>query len=174
MQIETPRLVLRPWREEDRAALAGMCADPEVMWDYGHVFSRAESDLRFDRYSETYARLGYCRWLVERDGTFIGHCGIQPLGPDHALGECVEIGWRLIRAAWGFGYASEAALAALKDGFGRCGMGEILSYTSSTNARSEAVMRRIGLARAAERDHAAHGESWVVYVGRPEMLTSPP
>ena len=124
--IHTPRLTLRPWRETDRASLAAMCTDPEVMWDYGHVFTRDESDLRFTRYSEAYARLRYCRWAIERntDGLFLGYCGIQPI-LNTRLPEGAEIGWRLIRAAWGQGYASEAATASLHDGFERCGLNEI-------------------------------------------------
>jgi RimJ/RimL family protein N-acetyltransferase len=167
--IHTARLTLRPWRETDRASLAAMCRDPEVMWDYGHVFTQDESDLRFTRYSETYTRLGYCRWVIERsaDGLFLGCCGIQPILGARPVPDGVEIGWRLIRAAWGQGYASEAARAALRDGFERCGMTEVWSFTAADNARSEAVMRRIGLARAPERDYAnPPGKTWVVYVAR--------
>ena len=167
--IETNRLILRPWREEDRGDLAAMCADPEVMWDYGHVFTRAESDLRFERYSEAYRRLNYCRWAVTRrdDGLFLGHCGIMPNAIENPLGVVPEIGWRFIRSAWGNGYASEAARASLHDGFERCGLTEIWSYTASDNARSEAVMRRIGLQREASRDYCNPPDKhWIVYVAR--------
>jgi RimJ/RimL family protein N-acetyltransferase len=170
MQIETERLLLRPWRESDRVSLAAMCADPDVMWDYGHAFTRAESDVRFDRYSDAYTRLGYCRWAATRrdDGLFLGYCGIQPILGGRPVPEGVEIGWRLIRAAWGHGYACEAARASLTDGFERCGLTEVWSYTASDNARSEAVMRRIGMARDASRDYAdPPGKNWIVYVARP-------
>ena len=169
MIIETERLILRPWREGDRAPLARMCADPEVMWDHGHTFTQAESDLRFDRYSDAYKRLGHCRWAVERrdDGLFLGHCGIMPVLENHPMTGGVEIGWRLIRAAWGMGYASEAAGASLRDGFERCGLTQVWSYTASDNARSEAVMRRIGLTRDASRDYSNPPDKhWVVYVAR--------
>ncbi|HEY0303058.1 MAG TPA: GNAT family N-acetyltransferase [Rhizomicrobium sp.] len=169
MIIETERLLLRSWREDDRADLARMCADPDVMWDYGQVFTQAESNLRFDRYSDAYRRLGYCRWAVAQrgDGRFLGHCGIMPVFGDHPLSGGVEIGWRFTRAAWGKGYASEAARAALRDGFERCGMTEVWSYTASDNARSEAVMRRIGLARDTARDYFdPPGKHWIVYAAR--------
>ncbi len=169
MHLHTPRLILRPWREADRAALARMCADPEVMWDYGHVFTPEESGLRFTRYGDAYARLGYCRWVLERrdDGVFLGYCGIQPILGARPVPDGVEIGWRMIRAAWGQGYASEAARASLQDGFERCGLKEVWSYTAADNARSQAVMRRIGLARAPERDYAdPPGKNWVVYMAR--------
>jgi RimJ/RimL family protein N-acetyltransferase len=70
------------------------------------------------------------------------------------LGEGVEIGWRLIRKAWGQGFATEAARAALDDGFRRMGFDEVLTYTSPTNVRSQAVMLRLGLTREVTRDFA--------------------
>ena len=64
---------------------------------------------------------------------------------DAAFTPCVEVGWRLDPAAWGFGYATEAARAALAFGFSELGLGEIVSFTTVTNARSRAVMERIGM-----------------------------
>ncbi len=60
---------------------------------------------------------------------------------------CVEVGWRLDPAAWGFGYATEAARAALAFGFSDLGLGEIVSFTTATNVRSRAVMERVGMTR---------------------------
>lgn len=170
MILQTARLVLRPWREDDRADLARMCADPEVMWDYDRVSTRTESDARLERYRDAYDRLGFGRMVVIRgsDELFLGYCGIMPVFEGHPLDPGVEIGWRFIRSAWGFGFASEAARATLSDGFLRCGFSQILSYTSATNARSEAVMRRIGLIRERARDFSGpDGTRWIVYVGRP-------
>lgn len=169
MIIETERLILRPWREEDRADLAAMCADPDTMVDYPKPQTRAESDVRFERYHATYERLGYCRWALRlRDGgDFVGYCGNQPLEPDHPIGEGPEIGWRLRRVHWGKGYASESARASLRDGFERCGMSQVFSYTTTDNARSEAVMRRIGLERLNAKDFThPNGDRYIVYVAR--------
>lgn len=169
MIIETERLILRPWCEEDRGDLAAMCADPGTMVDYPEPQTRAESDVRFERYRATYERLGYCRWALRlRDGgDFAGYCGIQPLEPDHPIGEGAEIGWRLRRIHWGKGYASESARASLRDGFERCGMSQVFSYTTTQNARSEAVMRRIGLERLRDKDFTApNGDRYIVYIAR--------
>jgi ribosomal-protein-alanine N-acetyltransferase len=57
----------------------------------------------------------------------------------------VEIGWRLARAAWGNGYATEAARAALSFGFGEIGLAEVVSFTTPANRRSRVVMERIGM-----------------------------
>jgi RimJ/RimL family protein N-acetyltransferase len=170
MILRTARLVLRPCREHDRDDLARMCADPEVMWDYDRVSTRIESDARLERYRDVYDRLGFGRMVVIRgsDELFLGYCGTMPVFEGHPMEPGVEIGWRFNRAQWGHGYASEAARAALKDGFDRCGFTEVLSYTSAINKRSEAVMRRIGLVRETSKDYRGlSGEPWIVYVGRP-------
>ncbi len=172
MIIETERLILRPWREEDRGDLAAMVADPATMVDYPQPQTRAESDVRFQRYRATFERAGYVRWALRlrESGDFVGYCGIQPLEPDHPIGEGSEIGWRLRRVHWGKGLASEAARASLRDGFERCGMTLVYSYTTTVNARSQAVMRRIGLERLAAKDFThPNGERYIVYVTAPEQ-----
>ena len=66
--------------------------------------------------------------------------------------EGLEIGWALAPDAWGAGFAVEAARAVIADGFARTEAVEILAFTGTANLRSQAVMRRLGMARAAERD----------------------
>jgi len=169
MILTTPRLRLRPWRDDDRAAFAALTADPEVMRDLGGPLDRAGSDAKLDLYREAYDRNGFCRWAVESlSGEVLGYAGIMPLGADHPLGPAVEIGWRLARHAWGHGYATEAAAAALQDGFDRLGSPEILAYTAPDNRRSQAVMARLSLRREPARDFTAtydgtpwHGLVWV-------------
>lgn len=172
MILTTPRLRLRPWREDDRDAFAALAADPEVMRDLGGPLDRARSDAKLDRYRAAFDRHGFCRWAVgSLADEFLGYAGIMPLGPDHPLGPGVEIGWRLMRRAWGHGYATEAAAAALADGFGRLGLAEILAYTAPDNLRSQAVMARLGLWRDPSRDFTAiyDGVAWrgLVWVARP-------
>ena len=154
MRIETPRTILRNWRDTDRDAFAALHADPEVMRDLGGPMDRRGSDEKFDRYAETFETRGFTRWAIEsREGAFLGYAGIMPSRPFHPLGPHIEMGWRLCRAAWGHGYASEAAGAALEDGFSRCGLTRILAYTAPDNTRSQAVMERIGLMRAPSLDY---------------------
>lgn len=64
----------------------------------------------------------------------------------------VEAGWRLARPAWGHGYATEAARAVLGRAFGELGLAEVLAVTAATNARSRAVMRRLGMTRDPDED----------------------
>lgn len=77
------------------------------------------------------------------------------LRTEPAIGEHCEIGWRLVREAWGFGYATEVASAALHDAFSRAQLTEILAYTSPDNLRSQAVMARLKLKREPSRDFVA-------------------
>lgn len=156
MILTTDRLRLRIWEDRDRDALAAMHAHPAVMADYGGVLDRAASDAKLDRYAAAWTRDGFGRWLVESPaGAFLGYTGVTT-GPDrHPLGPHVEIGWRFVREAWGHGYATEAARAALADAFGRARLIEVLSYTAPDNPRSQAVMGRLGLARDPSRDFTA-------------------
>jgi RimJ/RimL family protein N-acetyltransferase len=168
--IETARLRLRSWRECDRHIFAALHADPVVMLDQGGPLDRAESDAKFARYCLSFDQSAIGRWAVETlGGDFLGYAGIMRVGHDHPLGEHHEIGWRFQRLAWGNGYATEAASAALIDAFTRYGLEHILSYTAENNIRSRAVMERLGFRRAAPYDFKArhdrvgmwHGQVWV-------------
>lgn len=151
-----------------------MNADAEVMADLGGPISRAESDAKFHRFSATYDQHGFCRWVIERGGELLGYAGVMPSKPDHPLGPHHEIGWRLVRAAWGQGYATEAASAALHDAQSRAGLEGILAYTAPDNHRSQAVMGRLGLRRDPARDFTVdverigrwHGLVWMKPVRR--------
>ncbi len=166
--LQTARLSLRPWRETDRAAFAALNADPEVAADLGGPLSRAASDAKFERYRATFARQGVSRLAIEDAHGFAGYAGVMPSAPGHPLGSHMEIGWRLVRTAWGKGYATEAARAVLDDAFARLGPHEVLAYTAADNVRSQAVMERLGLRRDPSRDFdlpgegaAWHGLVWV-------------
>ena len=175
MVIDTARLRLRPWRDGDRTAFAAMLADPRVMADLGGPVDRTASDAKLDRYAAAFERTGLCRWAVEdRNGGFLGYAGIMPAATGHPLGPHFDIGWRLARQAWGRGYATEAAAAALRDGFERRGLRRVLAYTAPGNTRSQAVMARLSLRRDPARDFdlprpglpAWHGLVWVADAGR--------
>jgi RimJ/RimL family protein N-acetyltransferase len=164
---------LRCWEDTDCDASATMHADPAVMHDYGGPVSRKESDAKLDRYAMAYRQHGFCRWAVEhKDGAFLGYTGLMPSRPDHPLGSHIEIGWRLVRHAWGYGYATEAARAALDDAFLRIGLSEVVTYTAPDNLRSQAVMTRLGFERDPSRDFTADYDgvkAWrgLVWVARP-------
>jgi RimJ/RimL family protein N-acetyltransferase len=149
--LRTERLLLRHWRPEDRAPFAAMNADPEVMEHFPAALARAESDAFVDRIEAAFAAHGFGLWALEvahpgeLSGEFIGFTGLSVPSFEAHFMPAVEIGWRLARPAWGHGYASEAARRALSAAFGDYGLPEVVSFTSVTNERSQAVMRRIGM-----------------------------
>lgn len=139
--------MLRPWRDEDLEPFAVLNADPCVMRHFPKPLARAESDAQAERIRSAIADRGWGLWALECPGVapFIGFTGLSVPGFDALFTPCVEIGWRLARAYWGQGYATEAARAALDYGFGKLGLEEIVAFTACSNARSIAVMRRIGM-----------------------------
>jgi RimJ/RimL family protein N-acetyltransferase len=147
--LATERLILRRWRDSDREPFARLNADPEVMRHFLRPLTREESDAFVDRIETRFGERGYGLWAVERkeDGTFLGFTGLAYQTFEAPFTPCVEIGWRFDRAAWGHGYATEAARTALHFGFDEVGLDEIVSFTSLSNAPSIRVMERIGLHR---------------------------
>lgn len=145
--IVTARLRLRAWEERDRAPFAALNADPVVMEHFPGPMTRAESDAMVDRIHARWAADGFGLWAVDRldDGRFTGFVGLAPPTFEASFTPCVEIGWRLVPAAWGQGFATEAAEAALAFGFETVGLDEIQSWTIPANTRSQAVMTRIGM-----------------------------
>ncbi len=172
--LKTPRLTLRIWRDSDRSAFAAMNADPEVMSNLGGPIDRAASDAKLDRYRAAFHTQGFSRLAIESpDGVFAGYAGVMQRDQGSPLGMHTEVGWRLVRAAWGKGYATEAAAATLQDAFSRIGLTEIISYTSPDNARSQAVMARLGLQRAPSRDFIlSTGWHGLVWTASPQLFAS--
>jgi RimJ/RimL family protein N-acetyltransferase len=145
-ELRTDRLLLRGWRESDLEPWAAMNADPEVREHFPELLTREQSAASMARFQEELDQRGYGWWAVEvqATGEFIGFAGLDPVDEEMPF-TGVEIGWRLARSAWGHGYATEAALAILAFGSDTLALPEILAMTSTTNLRSQAVMRRIGM-----------------------------
>ncbi|MEU0476131.1 GNAT family N-acetyltransferase [Streptomyces olivaceus] len=152
-ELRTERLVLRDWRASDLAPWAALNADPEVREYFPGVLTREESEASAARFQADLDRRGWGWWAVETAaaGEFIGFAGLDPV-EDGMPFTGVEAGWRLARPAWGHGYATEAARAVLGRAFGELGLAEVLAVTAATNARSRAVMRRLGMTRDPDED----------------------
>ncbi len=153
--LSTPRLRLRPWRDSDFAPFAALNADAAVMEHFPSIPTREESDAMARRIMARIEETGWGLWAVEVAGgePFIGFTGLAVPTFEAHFTPCTEIGWRLARGAWGKGYATEAARAALAFGFDELGLEEIVSFTAVANRRSAAVMERLGMRRDGEFDH---------------------
>jgi ribosomal-protein-alanine N-acetyltransferase len=156
--IETERLILRQWRDADKAPFAALNADPAVMQFMPSALTREQSDALVDRFSAMLEAEGMTFYAVEErsSGDFVGAVGLFPVG-HLPFAPAVEIGWRLGVDSWGKGYASEAARAALAQAFDSLGLDEIVAYTAAPNLRSQRVMERIGMTRdvAGDFEHPA-------------------
>lgn len=158
------RVVLRRWRPEDLEPFAALNADPAVVEHLPGPLSRAESDALVERIEAHHERHGFGLWAVEvadggrLHGRLAGFTGLAVPGFEppfaHLARPCVEVGWRLARAAWGHGYATEAAGEALRVAFDELGLPEVVSFTVPANLRSQAVMRRLGMTYDATSDFA--------------------
>jgi RimJ/RimL family protein N-acetyltransferase len=145
--LDTERLILRQWRDEDYATFAGINADPRVMRYFPQTLSRSESDELADRCRELIAARGWGFWAVElkRSGEFIGLVGLNSADDRIPCSPSTEIGWRLGFGHWGKGYATEAANRALRYAFEALMLDEVVAFTTVTNRRSRAVMKRLGM-----------------------------
>jgi RimJ/RimL family protein N-acetyltransferase len=144
-ELSTPRLRLRRWLPTDLAPYAALNADSEVTAFLAGPLDRAASDQMVERIERGFDDLGFGLWALERadTGQFIGFAGLSVPRFEAPFMPAVEIGWRLARSAWGHGFATEAAQAAVDDGFARVGLSDVVSFTAATNVRSRAVMDRL-------------------------------
>lgn len=158
VELITPRLRLRQWREADKPEFALLNADPEVMRFFPSTQTREQSDRSIAVWEAELDERGWGNWAVEQvsDGAFIGFVGLSV--PRRALPfmPCVEIGYRLSRQHWGKGFATEAGREALRFGFEELKLPEVVSFTAKLNVLSQAVMQRLGMLNANEDfDHPA-------------------
>lgn len=148
--IETTRLILRPWREEDRAAFIRIINTPVMMADFGGAKDRAGIDRIFDKRVNDQARGGHSFWAVElHDGELVGSVGIRTAYdyPDTPVEGMRELGWRIAEAHWRKGIAREAAEAAIEWGWANTDAPFLAAWTTEANFRSWGLMERLGMTR---------------------------
>ena len=148
--IETARLVLRPLERSDLDDYAAMYADREVTRFLGSVATRGYAADWLERRMRDYERQGYGVLTVrEREtGAFAGRCGLahwEIEGVDE-----LEVGYVLVRSAWGKGYATEAAVAVRDYALHTLARRRLIALILPENLRSIAVAERLGMSH--ERD----------------------
>jgi RimJ/RimL family protein N-acetyltransferase len=160
--LETERLLLRGWRNEDFEPLCRMMADDEVMRFIGGVHSRSDTWRSMAFIIGHWALRGYGFWVVERktDGAFLGRIGLWQ--PEDWPG--LEVGWALDRPYWGEGYATEAAKASLDYGFRNYRVSRLVSTIAPDNRASQRVAERLGETKGAPLSLTMFGHSFSVDV----------
>ena len=142
--VDTDRLLLRPWSEEDRVELQRLFNDPAVRGARNlppdHIARLAEGSLRQWRVN------GFGPWAAidKTTGSWIGRVGLDEVD-DWPGVDKIEVGFELHRAWWGRGLATEAALAALRFGFEEHRLDRIISVTAASDAAARRVMEKAGL-----------------------------
>ena len=143
----TERLRLRQWRAADLEPFAALNADPVVMEFMGRSLTPAESDAFARKAASEIEQRGWGLWAVEvrEGGEFIGCVGLGVPSFQAHFTPCVELHWRLQRASWGRGFATEAARECLRFAFESLLLPEVVAFTALANARSRAVMERLDM-----------------------------
>jgi RimJ/RimL family protein N-acetyltransferase len=157
--IETERLVLRRFVDDDRDVVARWNADPDFTRYLNGVQTRAQSDEAFDRWQRHWAEHGFGLLAVtwKESGDLIGRVGPQyhrmwPHDP--------EVGWALDPAWWGRGIATEAGAAAVDWAFGPLDYARVVSITTEPNTASRNVMAKLGF-HLHEHVESEWGTLWV-------------
>jgi RimJ/RimL family protein N-acetyltransferase len=150
-ELLTPRLRLRPWRPDDEAAMAAINRDPEVARFLNRPVDEAAIAAFHGVVVTHWERHGFGFFALESRepqlrGRFLGFAGVAHPDFFPALAARPELGWRLDRAAWGRGLATEAAGAARDDAFARLGLPELISIVHPENVRSRRVAAKLGMA----------------------------
>ncbi len=145
--IETPRLLLRGWNDADVEAWAQMNADPEVMQFFPGTYERARSVEIATAVRAELERDGYGYFVVEvkDELPFAGVIMLAHVPFEAAFTPAREVGWRFVTEAWGQGYATEGATAALSFAHDRLGWDDVVAMTAAINLPSKRVMERLGM-----------------------------
>lgn len=158
----TPRLVFRELADADLDALAGLLADAEVMrYSWIGVRDRAGSLAVLRDMQRTYRSQGFGKWgLWLRDTeSFVGYAGLD-LYPIEGR-EQIELGYRLHRAFWGQGLASEAARAVMAHAFGPLQLPQVQAFIHPPNAASGHVLEKVGFRQVGPV--TMHGETMLLF-----------
>jgi RimJ/RimL family protein N-acetyltransferase len=151
------RLGFRNWTEDDLLPMAAINADPEVMEFFPATVSVEQTKAFIMRMQRQYAAKGYCYFAIDRldTGMFIGFTGLCDQVYEADFTPCVDIGWRLDKAAWHKGYATEAARRCLEFAFTDRKIDCVFAVAPVANGRSEQVMQRVGMIWAGNFVHPA-------------------
>lgn len=154
IHLETERLILREWKDEDRGPFARMNGDPMIMEYFPRRLDEKASDRLVNRFQKHFRQYGYGPYAVESkdSGEFMGFVGLHHVEIDVPFAPAVEIAWRLDYEYWGHGYATEASHKVLAHAFGELGLKEIVAFAVYDNSRAIHVMEKLGMKRDEKGD----------------------
>ena len=147
LTLKTERLILRQWLQSDYEQFAALSADPEVMKYYPNTLNKKKSYEFAQKCENLISMKGWGFWAVElkNNNEFIGFVGLHNPETNLPFSPCTEIGWRIAKSYWGYGYAAEAGNASLKYAFEKLKLIEIVSFTTLSNTKSISVMKKLNM-----------------------------
>ena len=152
--IETERLLLRTWKEEDAEPYYQMNQDPRFLEFLPDTISMEQAKEYIVSTNKRIAKNGFSFFAIEEkeSGNLAGSLGLEKIESPFPFAPAIKIGWRLAFPYWGRGYATEAAKAVLNYGFYTLGFEEIVSYAVAENHASRRIMEKIGMTRDVQGD----------------------
>lgn len=150
IELETLRLRLRGWTDQDRPSFFLMNSHPDVMHFFPSILDKSQSNQFLDAIIAKFAQQGgWGLWAAElkSNNQFIGFIGLNIPAANLPMSPCVEMSWRLLPAYWGKGYATEGAKAVIELAFNQLNIDELVAFTAVPNLPSEAVMKRLGMVK---------------------------
>ena len=149
--LETDRLYLRHWRKKDLKPFAKINSSKDVMEYFPKLLTEEESNAMASKCQLLIDEKGWGFWAVslKDSDTFIGFVGLHQPQQDLPFNPCVEIGWRLGKDFWGYGYATEAANACLKFAFEELDLLRIYAKIYEYNIGSMEVLEKTGFEKEA-------------------------
>lgn len=153
--FKSERLGFRNWLESDKAKMVEINRDPEVMKYFTSVPTEKQTSDFVERMKKQFAENGFCYFAVDKLDTkqFIGFIGLAKQTYEASFTACVDIGWRLSRAEWNKGYATEGAKSCLEFASQQMDLKSIKSVCPERNLPSEKVMIKIGLSKVMNFNH---------------------
>lgn len=148
-------LGFRNWTDDDIPKMAAISADPDVMEFFPAPATSQQTENFIRRMQLLFSQKGYCYFAVEKldDGAFIGFIGLAEKDFESAFTPCVDIGWRLGKAYWNKGFATEGALRCLEYGFDTLKLEDIKSTASRINVKSIHIMGKAGMKKLLDFKH---------------------
>ena len=145
--LQTSRLILRNWKQNDIEPFAILNSDPRVCEFLPNVLSKEETLTSVIKIQSHFKKHAFGLFAVEliSTKTFIGFVGLKYFSFDSHFTPSVELAWRLSWKNWGQGPATEAAQKVTQYGFETLGLPEILAITAKNNQRSRRVMEKLGM-----------------------------
>jgi RimJ/RimL family protein N-acetyltransferase len=153
LPLQTERLVVREFTEDDAVGLASAFASLEVLWWDPAPFTLEKAHAWIAKARDGYANAGVGLYAVElrRGRRLLGDCGLALQTVEGR--DLVEIGWHLERGSWGCGYATEAARAVLEHAV-TIGVAHVYSLIVPANERSRRVAQKLGMTIEGQVTHA--------------------